>query len=70
MDGGNPFPSKTTRLSNVGLMLAHRLRRWANISPTLDQRVIFAGLYAGTMCTHFVAVVGLIRIFKSIESYS
>ena len=22
---------------NVGLMLAHRLRRWANIKPTLSQ---------------------------------
>ena len=25
-------------------MLAHRLRRWANIKPTLFQRIVFAGL--------------------------
>ena len=28
---------------NVGLMLVHRLRRWANIKPTLGQRLVFAG---------------------------
>ena len=35
--------SNTTRWLNAGLMLAHRLRRWANISPALDQRVVFVG---------------------------
>ena len=29
---------------NAGPMLAHRLRRWANISPALGQRVVFDGL--------------------------
>ena len=24
-------------------MLAHHLRRWANIEPTLDERLMFAG---------------------------
>ena len=28
----------------VGLTLAPRLRRWANTSPTLGQRLMFAGL--------------------------
>ena len=38
------FPANTTRWSNVGLMLAQRRRRWASISPALDQRVLLAGL--------------------------
>ena len=25
-------------------MLAHRLRRWSNIKPTLVQRLVFAGI--------------------------
>ena len=36
-------PANTTRWPNAGLMLAHRLRRWANIKPALGQRVVFAG---------------------------
>ena len=28
-------------------MLAHRLRRWANISPALVQRPVFAGILYG-----------------------
>ena len=38
------FPASTTHGSNVGPMLAHRLRRWPNIGPTLDRCVVFAGL--------------------------
>ena len=33
-----------SRCPNVGLMLAHRLRRWPNIRPTLGQHLVFAGL--------------------------
>ena len=29
---------------NVGIMLAHRLRRWSNIMPTVGQRLVFAGI--------------------------
>ena len=29
--------------NNVGLMLVERRRRWANIKPTLGQRIVFAG---------------------------
>ena len=28
--------------TNVGLTLAHRLRRWTNIKPTVVQRLVFA----------------------------
>ena len=31
------------RRPNVGLLLAHRLRRWPNSKPTLAQRLMFAG---------------------------
>ena len=33
------FPANTRRVTNVGLKLAHRLRRWANIKPTLARRL-------------------------------
>ena len=29
---------------NLGTMLAHRLRRWVNIAPTLCKRLVFAGM--------------------------
>ena len=35
-------PANTTHRPNVGPMLAHRLRRWANIGPTLGQRLVLA----------------------------
>ena len=35
------FPANSTQLSNAGLMLAHRLRRWSNIKTTLDERLVF-----------------------------
>ena len=28
------------RLTNVGLMLAHRLRRWANIQPAFGELLV------------------------------
>ena len=31
------------RWPNVGVLLAHRLRRWVNSKPTLTQRLMFAG---------------------------
>ena len=39
------IPADTRRWSNVGLTLAHRLRRWPNVSPTLDQHLVFAGIW-------------------------
>ena len=38
------IPTNTIRWPNAGLMLAQRRRRWANISPALGQRVVFAGI--------------------------
>ena len=38
-----PYPANTRRWPNIELMLVHRLRRWTNISPTFDQRLVFAG---------------------------
>ena len=37
------IPENTMRWPNVGLILDQRRRRWANISPTLGQRPVFAG---------------------------
>ena len=37
------WSAKRRRLTNAYLMLAHRLRRWANIKPELVNRVTFAG---------------------------
>ena len=36
-------PASTKRSANAGTMLAHRLRRWPNIVPTLAGRLVFAG---------------------------
>ena len=35
---GMAVSAPTRRLTNVGLMLAYRRRRWANIKPTLVER--------------------------------
>ena len=47
-DAGPPprlhLPANTRCSSNAGLMLVHRLRRWPNIKPALDKRIVFAGL--------------------------
>ena len=32
-------PANTRRLTNAGLMLAHRLRRWPSTKPALVSRV-------------------------------
>ena len=33
-------------------MLAHRLRRWPNIVPTLDERLLFADI-----CTVYIPII-------------
>ena len=38
-----PHPTNTTHWNNVVLLLAHRLRRWPSIKPTLFQCFVFAG---------------------------
>ena len=38
------IPANMRRWPNVGLPLAHRLRRWLNSKPTLGQRLMFAGI--------------------------
>ena len=43
--GGN-CPRNTRRWPKVGLMLAHRLRRWPNNNPTSGQRLVFAGTWS------------------------
>ena len=37
------YPSKHDTLTNAGLMLVQRLRRWPNIKPALVKRVVFSG---------------------------
>ena len=37
--------AKTTRYPNIGLMVAQRHRRWANISPALVERLVFDHLH-------------------------
>ena len=38
------FPANRRRWHNVGIMLTHRLRRWANINPALNQCLVFTEL--------------------------
>ena len=44
-DSACGLPANTRRSPNVGLMLARRLRRRTNINPTLDEGLLFAGLW-------------------------
>ena len=37
------WPSTTRRWPNVGVLLGHRRRRWANNYLTLGRRIVFAG---------------------------
>ena len=39
----NKYPADTRHSPKVGLMLAHRLRRWSNIQPALCECLVFAG---------------------------
>ena len=39
--GGKKLPPR--RLFSAGSMLAQRRRRWANVEPALDKRLVFAG---------------------------
>ena len=49
----SPVPAHTTHSNNVGLVLAHRRRRWANTKPTLFECMLFTGVLAdrlGVIC--------------------
>ena len=45
------------RRSNVGLLLANRLRRWPNSKPTLDRRLMFAGYIQLTSMTSSLVIL-------------
>ena len=38
------IPENTIHRGNVDTMLAHRLRRWADIEPAFAQCILFAGI--------------------------
>ena len=51
----------TRRPANAGIMLAHRLRRWASIKPAVDQRIMFCKIGVGVVNRsggHLVGVPG------------
>ena len=53
-------PANTTNWNNVGLTLAHGLRRWPNIKPTLLSCVVFArggGCVKGSLDTNHRAQI-------------
>ena len=53
--GAHPSHSANTKWPpSVGLMLAHRLRRWANINPTLGGCLVFAGPAGGNRASRRV----------------
>ena len=45
-------PASTTHRPDVGPMLGQRLRRWPNISPTLDRCLVCAGDADDTLYIH------------------
>ena len=54
---------------NVGLTLAHRLRRWANIKPTLCRSLVFAG-YRSSERTLYSCVKDSRPVSDRVEIYS
>ena len=56
----------TTRWPNAGQMPAQRLRRWANISPALGQRVVLAGRSLRMLCANIQSgiLLWIVRIRK------
>ena len=72
------LPENTRRSSNVGTMLGQRRSRWANIAPTLSERLVFAGCDLTVFTTHSehavlpgqAGVGGLLRDHWSSCSYS
>ena len=54
--------ANTNPLPNVGLMLAHRLRRWSNINPPFGRGLVFAGTYTSGHLEHPARNrIGLVR---------
>ena len=45
-----------THSPDVSTMLAHRLRRWPNIVPTLSERLVFAGCLESINKDHILSV--------------
>ena len=66
------IPANTRCWPNVGLKLAHRLRRWPNISPTLGQRLVVAGMsyqYDGMFTVGYNRCVVHFLIYKPTHTY-
>ena len=57
------FPANTRRWTSAGVMLAQRLRRWANITSALVQRLVFAGFHVSGD-NHDNTMVGIKNIWK------
>ena len=56
----NVIPANTRRWPNAGLLLRQRRRRWTNINPTLDRRLVIAVIHwNGTYPTRRWTSVGL-----------
>ena len=76
---GNVFAANRTNLTNVGSMLARRLRRRPNIDPTLVQCLVFAGLSFSlpspvgpynaciSACAHFASSFPIMRSIISLS---
>ena len=60
-------PVNKMDLSNVGFMLDHRLRRWPNVEPTLDQVIVFAMLTL-ILCwiTHLAGYIWIDSIIQAL----
>ena len=54
IDGAARLPANTSRWPYIGMMLAQRRRRWANISPALGKRLVFVGHVLYTVLSEVV----------------
>ena len=59
---------KYMQTQDVELMLVHRLRRWTNAKPTLNKRLVSAGIYVYDVgLYHLVYVAGYANILIKIK---
>ena len=69
-----PVPADTIRWINVSLTLDHRQRRWTNVNPPLNQRLVSAGYMwpggGGGGCHHRVVPPGqLLKKAKHTQTF-
>ena len=59
------YPANTTRWPNAGLMLAHRLRLWANISPALRHVSCLQGMGSSSIRVNTICLLSATTVYTT-----